>query len=212
MQTPAGSLLMVPEQPALDWAAIQQKSKDPLKVVSRILPLLLFHALWSSSLVMLRRATARPFSVSPIVHTLLGGTLGLLLAFRTNQAFERYWSACSAWAQLHRVSHNVARVASHFSLSDARTYTALLRHLISLPIAMKHRMRGQIVASDYVRVLLAAEQDLVLSSASPHLALLASVPMRSHRPPATRAQGRLLDRQTQSGSRGPGPGQTAKPA
>ena len=125
---------MLPQQ--TDWAlTIQQASRDPYKVAQRILPLVLLHFLWSALLVCLRCFAAGgplsvPTLVSPVVHTLLGGVLGLLLAFRTNQAFERYWSACSAWAQLHRVSHNVARVGASVAYLDPRMYTSLLRHLI----------------------------------------------------------------------------------
>ena len=107
--------------------------RDPYKVAQRVLPILLLHVLWSCAIVCVRllptRRIPKPWSVSPLLHSLLGGVLGLLLAFRTNQAFSRYWSAAQAWADVHKVAHNFARLASPLAAVDASSYATLMRHL-----------------------------------------------------------------------------------
>jgi predicted membrane chloride channel (bestrophin family)/Ca2+-binding EF-hand superfamily protein len=150
---------------------------DPFRVAQRVLPLVLLHAAWSAIIVGVRLAYGRPWSVSPLLHSLLGGVLGLLLAFRTNQAWSRYWSACSSWALVHKISHNTARLAADIGVQgDTRTYSSIVRHLIAFAIALKQRLRGVFDASELWSVLRhPAERDGIAQSTSPHLLLLASL-------------------------------------
>ena len=46
-----------------------------------------------TALVMLLRAKGVRLATPPIAHTLVGGFLGLLLVFRTNAAYARFWEA-----------------------------------------------------------------------------------------------------------------------
>ena len=64
----------------------------------------------------------------------LGGVLGLLLAFRTNQAYLRYQQLCTTWVSLATHSLNMARNAAQL---DFKLYSAVLRHVIAFPIAIK---------------------------------------------------------------------------
>jgi ion channel-forming bestrophin family protein len=43
------------------------------------------------------------------LHALVGGTLGLLLAFRTNSAYERFWEGRKAWGSVVNHSRNLVR-------------------------------------------------------------------------------------------------------
>jgi len=148
---------------------------DPYQVARRVLPTVALHGLWASAIVGVRMGISRrAWSVAPLLHMLTGSVLGLLLAFRSNQAFSRYWSACSAWAAIHATSHNLVRLATQ--LSNGRYYTSFVRHLIALPISLKQRLRGQLPdPSELWAVLRRSEADAVLASSSPHLVLLASL-------------------------------------
>eukprot|EP00438_Fugacium_kawagutii_P001520 Skav222854 [mRNA] locus=scaffold850:531023:537943:- [translate_table: standard] len=55
------------------------------------------------------------------------GVLGLLLAFRTNQAYERHWSCGKALAELQKVLQNMLRYAAHLSRDDWATRLLLNR-------------------------------------------------------------------------------------
>lgn len=147
---------------------------DPYLVFRRVLPMVALHGIWASAIVGVRLISRRTWSIAPLLHMLTGSVLGLLLAFRTNQAFSRYWSACTAWAAIHSTSHNLARQASQ--LAGARYYVSFVRHLIALPISLKTRLRGQLPdPTELWAVLQRSEVDAVLASSSPHLVLLASL-------------------------------------
>lgn len=122
-------------------------------------------------------------SAPPLIHSLLGAVLGLLLAFRTNQAYGRYWSACQSWAEMDSTLHNMARTASSLAGDDGKAsrrdrvlYTSILRHLIAFPIALKQRFRGQFNMKEFIEVLATPEREAVVSP-TPHLALLSSLSM-----------------------------------
>jgi len=111
--------------------------------------------------------------------------LGLLLAFRTNQAFDRYWSACKCWAEVHRSTHTAARLAACLSdgceksvmKEDRRTYTSIIRHLIAFPIALKHHLRQTMVVKELFPVLWISEIDALVAADNAPNALLASLSM-----------------------------------
>lgn len=50
-------------------------------------------------------------AVSPIVHTLVGAALALLLVFRTNSSYDRYWEGRRNWGAIVNESRNLGRVA-----------------------------------------------------------------------------------------------------
>lgn len=165
-------------------------ARDPYKVAARVMPIVLLHFAWSCIVVAIRllptRRIPRPWNIPWTVHSLTGGVLGLLLAFRTNQAWSRYWSAAQSWADVHQCCHTLARLVAGVARVDPLMYSAFMRHLIALPISLKQRVRGAVPdPSEYFWPVLApGEADAVVRSSVPHLVLLASLslllqPMRS---------------------------------
>lgn len=74
---------------------IKPSNTDPFQVARRVLPMLIAQMLWASAITL---ASFRyQLWAPPMVHSLLGGVLGLLLAFRTNQAYLRYQQLCTTW-------------------------------------------------------------------------------------------------------------------
>jgi ion channel-forming bestrophin family protein len=79
----------------------------------------------------------------PLMHSLLGFAISMLLVFRTNTAYDRWWEARKLWGQLVNVSRNTAiKVGAMFPAEDqtSRAQYALLlgrfakelrRHLLS---------------------------------------------------------------------------------
>mmetsp|Transcript_159574 Transcript_159574/g.306343 ORF Transcript_159574/g.306343 Transcript_159574/m.306343 type:complete len:521 (-) Transcript_159574:101-1663(-) len=185
----------------------RQAFLDPYKIAIRVRRKIGWIGIWSCLILCMRLLSVRRWSISWILHSLLGGILGLLLAFRTNQAWTRYWSAAQAWAEVHRILHNLCRLSGQIlnrrwkfgagqnDLSDTRLYSSLVRHLISLPIAIKQRVRNQEpdlqeyyessvplqmpagpIADEYFwPVLLPSEAEIVAQSSCPHLVLLSTL-------------------------------------
>ncbi|CAM9718049.1 unnamed protein product, partial [Hapterophycus canaliculatus] len=50
--------------------------------------------------------------VSAIPHSIMSGALGLLLVFRTNAAYNRFWEARQVWGNLINQCRNIARLSA----------------------------------------------------------------------------------------------------
>jgi len=51
----------------------------------------------------------RGLAISPMIHTLVGLALGLLLVFRTNASYDRFWEGRRQWGSIINESRNLAR-------------------------------------------------------------------------------------------------------
>lgn len=77
-------------------------------VLGRIFNQLLFTIGWTTIYLLARQLGYMTFSLAPVPHTLLGSFLGLLLVFRTNSAYERWWEGRLLWGQIHSNCRNLA--------------------------------------------------------------------------------------------------------
>lgn len=98
-------------------------------------------------------------------------------AFRTNQSFERYWSSCKYWTQLHITVHNMARIAAHLSDTHMASYTSILRHLIAFPISIKQHLRRERNDKEFWPILWLSEIDAMMSARTPYMMILTSLSM-----------------------------------
>jgi putative membrane protein len=58
----------------------------------------------------------------PVMHSLMGFAISMLLVFRTNTAYDRWWEARKLWGQLVNVSRNTAiKLAAILPHEDQRT-------------------------------------------------------------------------------------------
>ncbi|MFT3885132.1 MAG: bestrophin family protein [Flavobacteriales bacterium] len=63
-----------------------------------------------------------------VMHSLLGFAISMLLVFRTNTAYDRWWEGRKLWGQLVNVSRNLAvKMATYIDPSDAATRTFFAR-------------------------------------------------------------------------------------
>lgn len=92
--------------------------------------------------------THYPFKLIPtpdITLSLLGTVLGILLIFRTNTAYGRWWEARQLWGRLVNSSRSLARQALTFPQpADARPHPGMesfARNLIYNQIAYVHSLR-----------------------------------------------------------------------
>ena len=150
---------------------IAPSNTDPFQVARRVLPMLIAQMLWASGITL---ASFRyQLWAPPMVHSLLGGVLGLLLAFRTNQAYLRYQQLCTTWVTLATHSLNMARNAAQL---DFKLYSAVLRHVIALPIAIKQRLRGTINEKEFYTSLWVTELEQI-DTRQPVASIIASISM-----------------------------------
>ena len=84
--------------------------------------------------------------IGPSILSILGIILGLLLVFRTNTAYDRWWEGRRAWGQLLNVTRALAHQLDAQLAGDApqrRRYAALLAAYPAALAAHLRRARGE---------------------------------------------------------------------
>ena len=82
--------------------------------------------------------------VKPIpiaLHSLSGTVLGVLLAFRTSQSYDRFWAGRQLWADVANSVRSLGRLAA--ANCKPSRYEALLRLMQAYPVALRQHLRGQ---------------------------------------------------------------------
>ena len=79
------------------------------------------------------------------VHSLLGFIMGLLLVFRTNTAYDRWWEGRKQWGALvnstRHFAYQLAALLPGEEYADNRA--ALTRLIVAYPSALRHHLRRQ---------------------------------------------------------------------
>jgi putative membrane protein len=101
---------------------------------------LLFVA-WSAVVVALH-VFVRPVGVPSTVHTLIGIALGLLLVFRTNASYDRFWEGRKAWGGIVNDARNLARASSGYLAAVPGSADRILLWTAAFPYACMHGLRG----------------------------------------------------------------------
>jgi ion channel-forming bestrophin family protein len=71
-------------------------------------------------------------------HTILGTSLGLLIVFRTNTAYARFWEARTLWGGIVNASRNLLRLGS----AHAAPVDDLARLISAFAVILKQSLRG----------------------------------------------------------------------
>jgi len=83
-----------------------------------------------------------PPSIPLIGHTLIGAVLGLLLVFRTNSSYDRFWEGRKLWGGIVNDSRNLGRLATAHLRHDSELLRRLLRWTIVFPWSVRYRLLG----------------------------------------------------------------------
>lgn len=93
----------------------------------------------------------------PVSHQVLGAVipsivLGLLLVFRTNTAYERFWEGRKLWGSLVNNTRNLARLiwvaVAEIEPEDRDKKIVALRLIVAFAVATKLHLRGESVNSE----------------------------------------------------------------
>lgn len=108
-------------------------------VLQRTLPGVVALALLAVGLQLGRVVLAIDLEVPPLAHNLIGVALGLLLVFRTNASYDRYWDGRRQWGGIVNTSRNLVRASASY-LPDFAPEMARLA--AAFPRALKQHLRG----------------------------------------------------------------------
>jgi len=73
-------------------------------------------------------------------HELVGGFLSILLVFRTDQAYGRFWEARKQWSQLSSACRQMGRLV--MSNTEGDLLHELMAHTAAFPVTLKQHLRG----------------------------------------------------------------------
>jgi putative membrane protein len=75
------------------------------------------------------------------VYAVLSLVIGLLLVFRTNSAYDKWWEARTLWGALVNVSRNLAIKVQQLVPADHREKQLVAHHIIAFAHALKDHLR-----------------------------------------------------------------------
>lgn len=125
------------------------------------------------------------------VHEVAGAVAALVLAFRTNTAYARFWEGRTLWGAIVNASRNVARVVGHFAKYTPQESTDFNRWVAIFAHATRRRLRSQTEHPE-IDALLTDDERAAFEEA-PHQALYAASQL-SRRITALRDSQRLDER------------------
>jgi putative membrane protein len=88
-------------------------------------------------------AHVHPVGIPITPHSLVGVALGLLLVFRTNASYDRYWEGRRLWGGIVNETRNLIRSASVHLCDDAFLLRRLTRWTAVFPWAVMSALRGE---------------------------------------------------------------------
>ena len=101
---------------------------------------------WSALVVAADRFTQDIYgfslAIDAIAHTLIGAALSLLLVFRTNASYDRFWEGRRQWGSIVNECRNLARATSAHLARDPATVSRILHWTMVFPWACMNHLRG----------------------------------------------------------------------
>lgn len=103
--------------------------------------------IWSALIVALYQYGPDWFdnlAIAETAHALIGGSLGLLLVFRTNSSYDRFWEGRKLWGGIVNESRNLARQAAAWLTADRELAQQVIWWTVAFAYGTKHRLRGTV--------------------------------------------------------------------
>jgi hypothetical protein len=92
-----------------DWIQILKQTSSSV-VLRRIRHPLISNIIWSVVVALVQQKFNCPTRASLAIHGLLGSAMGLLLVFRNNAAYQRYWEGRTLWEGILGDARTLARL------------------------------------------------------------------------------------------------------
>ena len=111
----------------------------------------------------------RQFTVPLSAHSLIGTALGLLLVFRTNSSYDRFWEGRKQWGGIVNECRNLARQSSVWLAGDPTLMREVISLTISFPFSVVQRLRNATGLGTAPRGL--SDSEIAAIEASKHIPL-----------------------------------------
>ncbi|MCR9243910.1 MAG: hypothetical protein NXI31_02685 [bacterium] len=132
---------MIPYEPKQWWRILFDFQRSP--VFRTLLLDVLGAGLWAALVVWIEADVIRvAVPLGPAFLSILGIILGLLLVFRTNTAYDRWWEGRKLWGQLVNVSRGLAhQLDAQLAITAPARRTAYADHLAEFPVLLARHLR-----------------------------------------------------------------------
>ena len=148
-------------------------------IIPRIAPRLLIFIVIAGILSYLHVEKIINLKLAPTPWTIVGVALGLLLVFRTNTAYDRFWEGRKSWGGLVNATRNMAvNVISYMSSDHAeslKTKEKIIKLLIVFAKLMKQRLREEKQFSEVETYLDKKELEILNKSVHPPVSVIAMI-------------------------------------
>ena len=98
---------------------------------------------WAVFVVYMHGTWFPKFEVPTTVHTLTGVALSLLLVFRTNASYDRFWEGRKMWGAIINESRNLGRAASVVLRSSPQQLESVIHWTIAFCYSAMNDLRGK---------------------------------------------------------------------
>jgi len=156
---------------------------------------ILFGTIWGLAVGWIHASTG--FSTPSYGGVVLGTAIAILLGFRTNGAYERWWEAREIWGSIVNDSRTLTRQLLSFTEGDGagdRVRAMVHRHILWVWV-LGRRMRGHDLLEGMARYATPEERDLVATRSNANTAIMS---LQARDLAALRSSKALPDRIVQS--------------
>ncbi|MFO0940450.1 MAG: bestrophin family protein [Pirellulales bacterium] len=116
-------------------------------VIKKVAPRVGWITLWS--ILVLLISIQLPVQIPPTAHLMVGVALGLLLVFRTNASYDRYWEGRRQWGSIVNAARNLARSSVAWMNIETDSTREVRLWTVSFAYALMHRLREEHSFGDY---------------------------------------------------------------
>lgn len=125
------------------------------RILKRTKSSIFFNTLWTTILVLVYKFLNVKFTFPAVVHSILGSTLSLLLVFRTNSSYDRFWEARKLWSNLVSVNRDLARLT--YLHIDKSYHERIAKLIVAFTVVLKQHLQGDTIDVELVPFLPAPE-------------------------------------------------------
>lgn len=97
---------------------------------------------WSAGVVYFHSHVS-DVGIPSIIHTLIGVALGLLLVFRTNASYDRFWEGRKLWGGIVNETRNLTRSTEAFLMNHPEIRKEIAHWTIAFTYAAMHILRDK---------------------------------------------------------------------
>lgn len=140
-------------------------------LVREITGRVLLCTIWSCGVVYFHN-NILPVGIPSLIHTLIGGALGLLLVFRTNASYDRFWEGRKLWGGIVNETRNLIRSSEAHLVDAPELRKEIALWMLAFTYATMNMLRGKKDLGPVASQL--REEEVSEALNSPHPALFAA--------------------------------------